>query len=224
MSDSTPTPSLRATPQPTTRVSKSARTRADIVNAVLEFTWNRPFSEMTVGSLMTMTSSSRSTFYLHFKDLHEPMEAVLEMLKDEIFAAVAPWLSGTGDPVVLILETIESLVRVGHARGPFLKAITDAAASDVRLEKAWEDFLRAFDVAGAERIREDQARGLIPEFDPEVVTYALNRMNARTLIGAFGKHPRSQPETVSAALARVWVSTLYGARWMPGGASDLIRT
>ena len=214
---------LRASPQPAKKIGKSERTRAEILNSVLDFTWSRPFSEMTVSTLMNSTDHSRSTFYAHFNDLHEPMEAVLDLLKDEIFGAVQPWLVGGGDPVARMSETIEALVRVGYQRGPFLKAISDAAAYDTRFEKSWERFLGEFDTAGTARVRADQAQGLIEEFDPAPVVFALNRMNARTMIAAFGTRPRRRPEPVSIALARIWIAALYGTRWVSAGASDLIR-
>ena len=77
----------RVAPEPRPRIGKSERTRAEIVNAVLDFTWSQPFADMTVSELMDLTSSSRSTFYAHFNDLHEAMEAVLDLLKHEIFDA-----------------------------------------------------------------------------------------------------------------------------------------
>jgi AcrR family transcriptional regulator len=214
---------LRAQPQAIEKIGKSERTRAEIVNAVLDFTWSRPFADMTISSLMDLTSSSRSTFYAHFNDLHEPMEAVLDLLKHEIFDAVRPWLTGVGDPVRLISETIAALMRVCFQRGPFLKAISDAAASDARFEKGWESFLGEFDVAGAARVRADQEQGLVGAFEPEPVIFALNRMNARTAISAFGTRPRQRPEPVSTALSRVWISTLYGTHWATNGSSNLIR-
>ena len=119
---------LRVSPQPAKKIGKSERTRAEILNSVLDFTWLRPFSEMTVSTLMNLTDHSRSTFYAHFNDLREPMEAVLDLLKNEIFGAVQPWLLSDGDPVARMSEAIETLVRVGYQRGPFLKAISDAAA------------------------------------------------------------------------------------------------
>ena len=46
------------------------------------------------------------------------------------------------------------------------------------------------------------------------VVFALNRLDAYTLLQAFGQHPRKQPEPVQEALARIWISTLYGAEWL----------
>ena len=215
---------LRVSPQPSRKIAKSDRTRAAILNAALDFLWSRPFREMSVTLLMASTGVSRSAFYQYFNDLHEVMEILLTTLQEEIFTKAEPWLAGVGDPVALTQETLAGLVDVCYQRGPFLRAITDAAATDPRLEKAWVDFLAGFDDAACARIEADQKQGLIPGFDARPVAFALNRLDAYTLVQAFGQRPRKRPEPVREALARVWVSTLYGAKWLDKGTSTLVRT
>ncbi|MDX2473986.1 MAG: TetR/AcrR family transcriptional regulator, partial [Candidatus Krumholzibacteria bacterium] len=61
---------LHVSPQSVPTVSKSARTRASILNAALDFLWSHPFREMTIAALMAGTDVGRSAFYQHFKDLH----------------------------------------------------------------------------------------------------------------------------------------------------------
>jgi AcrR family transcriptional regulator len=211
-------------PQPTFSISKSERTRTAILNAALEFIWSHPFRDMTVKSLMVSTGVVRSTFYLYFKDLHEVMLTLLEVLQEEIFTAAEPWITGVGDPVALMHETITELVQISYLRGPIYKAFADTAASDKRFEKAWRDFLAAFDDAACDRIETDQRQGLIPDFDARPVAVVLNRLNAYSLIQAFGQHPRNEQEPVLEALARVWISTLYGSEWLGNDSSSLIRT
>ena len=215
---------LRVSPQPSLKIGKSERTRAAILNAALDFIWLHPFRDMTVNSLMASTSVGRSAFYQYFKDLHEVMETLLDMLQDEIFVAAEPWITGVGDPVALIHQTLDSLVRVAYQRGPIYRAFVDAAATDKRFEKAWNQFLGGFDDAACARIEADQKQGLIPAFDARPVAIALNRLDASMLIEAFGKHPRREPEPVREALARIWISTLYGTEKFKKGASDLVRT
>lgn len=220
--DPQPSP-LRVSPQPSTKIGKSERTRASIMNAALDFLWSRPFSEMTVNLLMASTDVGRSAFYKHFEDMHELMEALLNMLRDEIFAVDQPWLIGTGDPVALLDETLLSLVQLCYERGPFLKAISDAAATDKRVAKSWRQFCEEFDAAGLDRIEADQKQELIPNFDPIPVIFALNRLDAYTFIEAFGQHPRREPKPVHEALARIWISTLYGQEFVATRASNLVR-
>ena len=214
---------LHVSPEAVPKIGKSERTRAAILNAALDFVWSHPYRDMTVTSLKESTGASRSAFYQYFSDLHEVMETLLTMLQEEIFTAVEPWLAGVGDPIALIQETLAGLVNVCHQRGPFLRAITDAASANPRLEEAWLQFLAGFDDAATARIEADQKQGLIPDFEARPVAYALNRLDAYTVLQAFGKHPRRRPEPVLEALTRIWTSTLYGADWLGKESSDLVR-
>ena len=215
---------LQVRPEPTPKIGKSERTRAAILNAALDFIWSRPFRDMTVNALMASTGVSRPAFYHYFSDLQKVMETLLEILQEEIFEAARPWLTRVGDPVALLDETVTGLVRVCHERGPFLRAITHAASTHPRLERAWAQFLAGFDDAATACIQADQKQDLIPGFDARPVAFALNRLDAYTLIEAFGQRPRRQPEPVREALARIWISTLYGNEWVGKGSSNLVRT
>ena len=220
----TSSPPLRVEPEPTLKIEKSERTRAAILNAGLEFVWKHPFRDLTVNALMTPTGISRSAFYQYFKDLHDLMEALLNLLKDEVYAVTGPWFEGTGDPVILLNESLAGLVDVCYRLGPILRATDDAAATDETLEKIWMQFVNQFDDAVTSRIEADQAQGLIPNFDARPLAIALNHLDVYTLIEAFGKRPRSKPEPVREALVRIWISTLYGSEWLGDGRSDLVRT
>ena len=216
--------SLRVHPKPVQKIGKSERTRAALLNAAFDFIWTHPFRDMTVSSVTGPAGVSRSAFYHHFSDLHELMETLLGMLQEEIFDTTKPWFAGVGDPVHLLAEALTGLVHVCHERGPLLRAVSDAAGTDTRFEIAWIQFLDKFDDAVWARIEADQKQGLIPDFDGRPVAIALNRLDAYTLIQAFGQHPRDKPETVREALVRIWISTLYGAEWFGGETSDLVRT
>lgn len=214
---------MQVFPKASQKVRKSDRTRAAILNAALDFVWSHQFRDMTVAKIMDAAGLSRSAFYPHFSDLHAVMSVLLEMIGEEILMAAQPWVAGTGDPSQLVKEALSGMVGVCYHRGPFLRAITDAAAMDKRFDEDWTGFLEQFDAAACARIEADQAQGLIPKFDALPVATALNRLDAYTVINAFGQHPRSQPEPVQDALARIWVSTLYGSEQLIKGTSSLIR-
>jgi AcrR family transcriptional regulator len=218
-----PTSPLQFTPLPTTRVERSERTRTAILNAALDFIWSRPFREMTVNELMASTGVSRSAFYQYFNDLNDVMESLLKILQEEILNVDESWLMGVGDPADLLRETLSGLVDVCYERGPFLRAITDAATTDNRIEEAWMDFLSSLDDAGAAIMESDQTQGLIPAFDADPVIFALNRLNAYTMTHAFGQHPRKAKEPVLEALERIWISTLYGSESLGINATPLVR-
>lgn len=215
---------LRVHPKAVLKIEKSERTRAAILNSALDFVWTRPFREMTVNLLMAPTGVGRSAFYQYFEDLHEVMAALLDLLQTDIFEAAGPWSAGVGDPVALLQESLSGVVHACYTRGPLLRAIADASTSDERFEKAWDQFLDGFDKASCDRIEADQKQGLIPAFDARPVAIALTRLDAYTIIEAFGQHPRKPLEPVLDALTRIRIATLYGSEWVGKESSDLMRT
>ena len=170
-------PPLQVNPQAILKIGKSERTRAVILNAALEFLWSHPFRDMKVNLLMASTGLSRSAFYQYFNDLHDLMESLLDMLKDEVYAVTGPWFEGAGDPIILLNESLAGLVDVCYRLGPILRAANDAAATDERYEKVWKQFIEQFDDAVTTRIEADQEQGLIPDFDARPVAEALNRLD-----------------------------------------------
>lgn len=191
---------------------KSERTRQLILDASLKFLWTHPFRDLTVGELMSLAGISRSAFYHYFQDLHELMEALLHALEEEVFHVTAPWFSGEGEPISLLMESLENMVQVCYQRGPILRAVSDAAPMDERLEKAWTRFVKDFDDAVTIRIEQQQAADLIKPFDARPVAMALNRMDAYLIIHHFGRRPRGNRESALDAILRVWISTLYGEK------------
>ena len=190
---------------------KSERTREAIFVAALEFLWTQPFREMSVHRLMAGTTLSRPTFYQYFKDLHELMEALLSELEQEILRSASLWQTGEGERVTTLEATLREVVDVCYRRGPFIRAISDAAPMDQRLESAWESFLARLDTLVAAQIESEQALGLIAPFEALPVARALNRMDAATFATSFGRRPRAQPEPVLQSITRIWTNTLYPA-------------
>jgi AcrR family transcriptional regulator len=189
---------------PTKVIGRSERMRAEILNAAFRFLWSRPFRDMTVNNLMEQTSVSRPSFYNYFADTHELMESLLAILE-------------------LLHESLAAEVHICYRCGPFLKAVTDAAGTDARVEAGWYGMLDRFDNAVSERVVADQELGLIESFDPQPVATTLNQVNASMYVRAFGQRPRGRPERVLDAISRVWISSLYGQRWVAKRASKLYR-
>ncbi|MEQ9692560.1 TetR/AcrR family transcriptional regulator [Shimia sp. SDUM112013] len=189
--------------------SKAALTRAAILRAAGEFFEENPFRDLTVGGLMRQTGLSRATFYLYFNDLHGLLETLLEGVKGGIVEGAHKWLSNEGESIATLQDSLRALVDVGHTHGAILRAVSDGAPTDARLENVWQSFLASFDEVVSARIAQDQAKGLTPEFDPLPVARTLNRMDAAILIHAFGSPQKKEKEEVLTALLRIWLSTLY---------------
>jgi len=191
-------------------VKKSEKTRKAILKSAVAFLWDHPFRDLTVAELMKGVGASRSTFYQYFRDLHDLMTALLDRVRIEIFTETETWFEGEGDPVANLKVALKGLVDVCFTNGPVLQAVADAAVLNADLENVWKNFLKTFDNAVAERIKERQAKGQIEPFPAYPVAVALNRLDAAMLIESFGRRPRAKRKAVLAALTRIWCSTLYG--------------
>jgi hypothetical protein len=138
------------------------------------------------------------------------MEHLLSELKEKVLAGTTPWFQGEAEPILLLKESLGNMVSVCYQYGPILRAVTDAAPLNERLEKAWTQFVKDFDDAVTQRIEHQQAAGLIKPFDARPVAIALNHMNAELVRHHFGRRPRSNQKSVRDAILRVWIATLYG--------------
>ncbi|WP_108838384.1 TetR/AcrR family transcriptional regulator [Tateyamaria sp. Alg231-49] len=189
--------------------SKAALTKAAILDTAHSILETRPFRDLTVGTLMKATGLSRPTFYLYFNDLHSLMETLLDEAKGGIIEGARTWLACEGDAVTELQNSLRAVVDVGFEHGTILKAVSDAATRDERLEIVWETFLSSFDHVVSARIEHDQQNGITPEFNSFHVARALNRMDAAILIKAFGTPKKDDKDAVLSAILRVWLSTLY---------------
>jgi AcrR family transcriptional regulator len=180
----------------------------------VRFLSERPFRELSVGQLMAGTTLSRPAFYQYFGDLHELMESQLHVIEERIGSLANPWLAGEGDPLATLRESLRGVVEVGAEHGTVLRAISEAAPYDARLERAWSRFMAHWDDAVGARIAAQQADGLVPAFDARAMANALNALNAAVVIQAFGRGPQADPDTVLDTLHRIWLGSLY-ARTQP---------
>jgi AcrR family transcriptional regulator len=192
------------------KLRKSDRTQQSILDAALDYLWTQPYRSLTVNELMSKAGSSRSVFYRYYEDLPAMMEHLHNDFKEKIIAATAAWLTGEGDPIPLLKESLGNMVKVSYQYGPILRAAADAATMNERLEKAWTRFAKYSDDAVAHQIEHQQKAGLIKPFDARPVAMALNRMDSEMVSHHFGRNPRGNQKSVRDAIIRVWVATLYG--------------
>jgi AcrR family transcriptional regulator len=187
-----------------------AEARDEITRSARSFLVERPLRELTVGELMAGTTLSRPAFCLYCSDLNELLQALPEVVRQEIATVVNPWLAGEGEPREVLRESLRGLVDVCAEHGPLLRAVFEAAPFDERLERAWADFMGFCDDVACARIEAQQAAGLVAPFDARSLAHALNALDAAVLIEAFGLDQRADRERVLDSLHRIWHGALYG--------------
>ena len=188
----------------------AAESQREITESAIRFLWEYPFRDLTVEKLMAGTPLSRPAFYQHFEDLHHLIETLLAEMEAAMRASAYPWITGEGDPISTLRESLRGVVLVCAEHGPVLRAIVEAAPLDAQLERAWSAFIARWDDAVAARIEAQQQAGLVPPFEARPVAYALNRLDAAVLTEKLGRHPQADPEELVDVIHRIWFSTLYG--------------
>lgn len=184
-------------------------TEREILAAAEGLLRERPFREITVAEIMLLTGLKRPAFYAHFRDRHDLVLRLFGDIGDELFEMADRWLHGS-DPERDVRAAIEGVAAVYRSHGPFLQALVDAAPTDERVETAYRDLVQAFVDATAERIRADQAAGVInAESDVGETARALVWLVERYLSEAFGRSPQDDQARVVEVLSHIWLATLY---------------
>jgi TetR/AcrR family transcriptional regulator, ethionamide resistance regulator len=201
------------------RRRKPEEAERTILAAGRAFLEERPFREMTVEGVMVRTGLSRPAFYAYFRDRYDLVTRLLEGFGGLLSAQDWRWLSGTAqadDAREVLVEALRAGSRTFVEYGPVLRAISDAAGYDARVEEVYRGgLIERLIAAVAVRIARDVQAGVTSdELDPEQTARALVLMSERYLLDAFGrpeKRPsRGETEAILGTLEEVWVRTLYG--------------
>ncbi|MCP4835208.1 MAG: TetR/AcrR family transcriptional regulator [Phycisphaera sp.] len=184
--------------------------RAMIVDAAVAFLWDRPFRELKAGELMKDTGLSRPAFYQYFNSVHDLILQLLVELGTEMMQVASPWLTTDDERSEALRCSLGGIVEVCVRRGPVFRAIVEAAPLDEDLEAAWSGFMQGWDDAVSDRIRLEQAQGLImDDLDADAIAHALNRLDATLLVDGFGRRPQADPDQTLDTLLTIWSRTLY---------------
>jgi AcrR family transcriptional regulator len=201
------------------RRRKPEEAERTILAAGRAFLEEHPFREMTVEGVMVRTGLSRPAFYAYFKDRYDLVTRMLEGVGGLLFALDWRWLSGTADgndAREVLVEALRAGSRTFVEYGPVLRAISDAAGYDARVEKVYRGgLIERLIAAVAARISRDIEAGVSPDcLNPEQTARALVLMTERYLLDAFGRPEvrpsRRETEAVFGTLEAMWVRTLYG--------------
>lgn len=190
-----------------------------ILAAARSFLEEHPFREMTVEGVMVRTGLSRPAFYAYFRDRYDLVTRLLEGIGGLLFALDWRWLSGVAgedEARDVLVDALRANSQTFVEYGPLLRAISDAAGQDARVEEVYRyGLIQRLVTAVAGRISRDVKAGVSPDgLDPEQTARALVLMTERYLLDTFGRPERrpsrSEAEAVLGTLEEIWVRTLYG--------------
>jgi AcrR family transcriptional regulator len=206
----TATPTTAATRRASRRPRHDPReSEREILAAAEQLLRECPFREVTVEAIMARTGLKRPAFYAHFRDRYDVVLRVVGELQQALLEVAERWFAGE-DPETDVRAALEGVVAVYIEHGHVLRAVADAASSDVRVQETYHALLALFVDATAERIRADQARGRTPAaIDAAETARALVLMNERYLSSVFGGAESTSPARVVEVLTHIWLATLY---------------
>jgi TetR/AcrR family transcriptional regulator, ethionamide resistance regulator len=182
----------------------------EILDAAERLLWERPLSRLTVGELMTATSLGRSSFYVHFRDLHDLAGRLLARLEAELWEPAQLWTDADGDPRGSLESAIRGVVAVWERHGPVLRAIVEAAMVDDHVHHLWRaELMERFIEAVTAGIERESHLGRTRPLPARETATALLLLNERYLADRLGTLPQGEADDVAEALIAIWTRTLY---------------
>jgi AcrR family transcriptional regulator len=185
--------------------------RERIIDATIELVRERSYAELTVAEIMDRAGLERTIFYRHFENVGSLLLGAGREAIEELYAAqVALAQARTDLGPDAIRAAIEVPVAVYHRHGPLLRAVAEAVAADQLVAADQEEIRRRFDELVADALRPIADEGGAPPANVEETARALNLLNERYLLDAFGREPRVSVETASQTLSEIWAPVLSG--------------
>jgi TetR/AcrR family transcriptional regulator, ethionamide resistance regulator len=196
---------------------KGDRRREAILNAIEVLLHERSIADLSVEDIAAAAGISRSGFYFYFPNKHAALAEALEDVRDEIFAAAAPFFAdGAGEPPEVYAPRILALVAdLWNRHEGVLVAMVQASASDEGARAVWDEWLGRFAAAIAERIEAERRAGRAPDGRPAAadLARALLLMNERALYDDRRRRaPAHETARLVATLSDVWLMAVWGVR------------
>lgn len=189
-------------------------TRREILAATDRFLRERPYRELSVDGLMAQVGLADTEFQRHFDDLTELVLSLLTDKGGELYGVAQRWLqeSQTEQQADALNRAahfwLQAIVHFFYRNGPLVRALSEAAITDERIERAYNDFLDRYTELTAMGLERMISEGRIEPLDPWPVARALNLMNERYLLDEFGHGTAGNPELALATLETIWLRAL----------------
>jgi AcrR family transcriptional regulator len=200
---------VSASAQRTRQREQRESTRREILEVADRFLRERPYRELSVEVVMAETGLTRTAFYRHFDDVTDLVLRLLSEVARDLQAVAERWVAsaGSGYPIAA-QQGLAAVVDFFVSHGPLVRAVTEAVASDGRIERAYRETLEGLIEITAAGIDRAVADGLLEVPDPRGLARALNLMNEAYLLQEFGREPYGDPQVALATLETVWLRVL----------------
>ena len=184
-------------------------TRRTILAAADSFLRERPFRELSVDVVMAETGLTRTAFYRHFDDATDLVLRLLAELADRLYPVAERWgeMAGKEYPHGA-KEALAAVVDLFVQEGPLVRAISDAAVTDERIEATYRSVREGLVTLATETLDSLVAEGRLEVPSTEALARALTLLNESFLLEEFGREPFGDRDTALATLERVWLNAV----------------
>jgi AcrR family transcriptional regulator len=158
---------------------------------------------------MASAGLTRTLFYRHFDDLGDLVVRLLAEASAELYEHERRLATTAAGEDRSIREALEPAVYTLSRHGPLLRAITEAASHDERIERAYEQMADRFGALIEGYLRMLVEHGRAELADPTQTARALNLMNLSYLLDAFGESkPKVPPDVALRTLVEIWTRVI----------------
>jgi AcrR family transcriptional regulator len=181
-------------------------TRRDILAAADRFLRERPYRELSIEVVMEGTGLTRTAFYRHFDDITDLVLRLFAEVGRELVEVAQKWRETAGmEPPAPARAALAAIVEFFERHGPLVRAISDAAATDERIEAAYRASINAFVQIAGTTLERLAGEGQVNIPNGQAVARALTLMNESYLIDEFGREPYGDPEVALKTLETIWL-------------------
>jgi AcrR family transcriptional regulator len=181
-------------------------TRREILAAADRLLREHPYRELSIEVVMEGTGLTRTAFYRHFDDITDLVLRLFAEVGKELFEVAQKWRETAGAaPPAPAQAALSGIVDFFVRHGPLVRAISDAAATDERIEGAYRASINAFVEIAATTLDRLASEGQISLHDTHSVARALTLMNEAYLLDEFAREPYGDPGVALATLQTIWL-------------------
>ncbi len=181
-------------------------TRREILAAAGRLLRERPYRDLTVEMVMAETPLSRTVFYRHFDDIPDLVLHVFIELGQELREVGEKWAASAGESYPgPARQGLADIVDLFVKHGPLVRAITEAAMADERIEAAYRGAREGFIAITAAAFDRLAAEGRLDVPDTKALARAMTLMNESYLLAEFGREPFGDRDVALATLETVWI-------------------
>jgi AcrR family transcriptional regulator len=189
--------------------------RQEILDATAYLLTRNPFRDLTIADIMNRTEIGRSAFYVYFKDIYAVVEALLVQIRDQELQFLNSWAEQELGSPEGVRVVVDNTVNLWATQGPMISAMMDAAASDARIEAAFDELTAAYSAVIARSLRREQAAGRVRKMNCEEIADLLvigTQTYLKVKLGA--PDASANAAELSAALFDAWSHAILGE--LPG--------